>query len=126
MNRQHPEDFSHLAETPLESSRVFRGKLLDVRLDRVRLPDASETTREYVKHQGAVVVIPVLDDGKFILERQFRYPIGGCVIEFPAGKIDPGEPAEHTAQRELLEETGFTARQWRHLGRMHPCVGYSD
>ncbi|MDR0576921.1 MAG: NUDIX hydrolase [Candidatus Accumulibacter sp.] len=119
-------DENHLVETTIESSRVFKGRLLDVRLDRVRLPDASETTREYVRHQGAVVVIPVLDGGKLVFERQFRYPIGRVMIEFPAGKIDPGELAENAAKRELLEETGFVAGQWRRLGVLHPCVGYSD
>lgn len=126
MKTSHPEGFAHLAETPIESSQVFQGRLLDVRLDRVRLPDASETTREYIKHQGAVVVIPILDDGKLVLERQFRYPLGRVMLEFPAGKIDPGELVENTARRELLEETGLVARQWRHLGVLHPCVGYSD
>ena len=126
MKTPHPENFAHLAETPIESAQVFQGKLLDVRLDRVRLPDASEATREYVKHQGAVVVIPVLDSGELVLERQFRYPLGCSLIEFPAGKIDPGELVENTARMELLEETGFIAREWRHLGVMHPCVGYSD
>jgi ADP-ribose pyrophosphatase len=126
MKPPHQESFAHLAETLIESSQVFQGKLLDVRLDRVRLPDASEAVREYVKHPGAVVVIPVLDDGKLLLERQFRYPLGRTMLELPAGKIDPGELVENTAKRELLEETGFVAKQWRHLGVMHPCVGYSD
>jgi ADP-ribose pyrophosphatase len=126
MKTPHPESFAHLAETPIESSQVFQGLLLDVRLDRVRLPDGSETTREYIRHQGAVVVIPILDDGKLVLERQFRYPLGRVMLEFPAGKIDPGELVENTAKRELLEETGLVARQWRHLGVLHPCIGYSD
>jgi ADP-ribose pyrophosphatase len=123
---RNPEDDAHLAETPIEGSQVFHGKLLDVRVDKVRLPDGSEATREYVKHQGAVVVIPVQDDGSFIFERQFRYPVGRVLIELPAGKIDPGEPAEDAARRELLEETGFTAKKWQRLGSLHPCVGYSD
>jgi ADP-ribose pyrophosphatase len=126
MKKQHPDDFAHLAETAIESSQVFRGKLLDVRQDRVRLPDGGESTREYIKHQGAAVVIPILDDGELIFERQFRYPIGHSLIEFPAGKIDPGELAEEAAKRELLEETGFTAGEWRHLGVLHSCVGYSN
>ncbi|MDR2613847.1 MAG: NUDIX hydrolase [Candidatus Accumulibacter sp.] len=126
MKNLYPDDFAHLAETTIESSQVFRGKLLDVRRDRVRLPDGGESTREYIKHPGAVVVIPILDSGELILERQFRYPCGHSLIEFPAGKIDPGEPAEVAAKRELLEETGFTAGEWRHLGVLHPCVGYSN
>ena len=120
------EKHSHLVETLIDGAQMYRGKLLDVRLDRVRLANGVESTREYVKHQGAVVVIPLLENGMMIFERQFRYPLGQVVTEFPAGKIDPGESIETTAKRELLEETGYTAREWRHVGVMHPCVGYSD
>jgi len=117
---------SHLRETAVEGSEVFRGKLLDVRLDQVRLPSGAVSTREYIRHQGAVVIIPVLDNGELIFERQFRYPVGEVFIEFPAGKIDPGESIEETGKRELLEETGFAATSWRYLGVLHPCVGYSN
>ena len=120
------EDHVHLHETQIESTQVYRGKLLDVRFDRVRLPDGHESTREYVRHQGAVIVIPVLDSGELILERQFRYPLRKAFIELPAGKIEPGEDILKTATRELLEETGYSARDWRYLGVMHPCIGYSD
>ena len=118
--------YPHLCEFQLEGTQVFRGKLLDVRVDRVRLPDGHEGTREYVVHQGAAVIIPVLDNGDLVFERQFRYPLGEAFVELPAGKIDPGEEAFTTAQRELLEETGYSASEWRYLGKMHPCVGYSD
>ena len=117
---------SHLTEMLVEGGRVYRGDLLDVRRDRVRLPNGMEGTREYVRHQGAAVIIPILDSGKVILERQFRYPLNQVLLEFPAGKIDPGEPVELTAKRELLEETGFIASDWRSVGILHPCVGYSD
>ena len=116
----------HLQEDLIEGEQVFKGKLLDVRRDRVRLPDGSEASREYVVHQGAVVIIPVLSDGRLIFERQFRYPLGHAILELPAGKIDPGEAIEVTAIRELREETGYVASQWRHLGLVHPCVGYSS
>ncbi|MBL8424165.1 MAG: NUDIX hydrolase [Candidatus Accumulibacter phosphatis] len=116
----------HLREESLESTQVFRGKLLDVRCDRVRLPDGEERLREYVKHQGAAVVIAVLDDGHLLFVRQHRYPLHRSFIELPAGKIDPGEEILDTAARELREETGHRAADWRHLGTMHPCVGYSD
>lgn len=119
-------DDSHLYEEELESTQLYRGCLLDLRLDRVRLSDGAESVREYVRHQGAAVVIPVLDSGSLLFERQYRYPLRQVLIEFPAGKIDPGEEAFTTAQRELLEETGYTAQEWRRLGVMHPCVGYSD
>lgn len=126
MSQEHSEAHPHLQETEIESTQVFRGRLLDVRQDRVRQPDGHETTREYVRHQGAVVVIPILDDGRLIFERQFRYPLRRAFLEFPAGKIDPGEDILTTGQRELLEETGYLADDWRYLGVMHPCIGYSN
>ena len=126
MIHKHSDEHPHLQETEIESTQVFRGRLLDVRQDRVRQPDGHETTREYVRHQGAVVVIPILDDGRLIFERQFRYPLRRAFLEFPAGKIDPGEDILTTGQRELLEETGYAADDWRYLGVMHPCIGYSN
>ena len=118
--------FQHLHEEQLESTQVFRGRLLDVRRDRVRLPDGNDTLREYVRHQGAVVMIALLDDGRILFVRQHRYPLHRAFLELPAGKIDPGEEILDTAVRELREETGHCASEWRYLGLMHPCVGYSD
>lgn len=115
-----------LTEHALSREQVFPGKLLDVRRDRVRLPDGHEGVREYVIHPGAVVIIPITADGRLLFERQFRYPVGLTILELPAGKIDRGEPIEACARRELLEETGYVAATWRHLGVMHPCVGYSN
>ena len=120
------EPHAHLSEAEVSSTQVYRGKLLEVRWDRVRLPDGHESTREYVVHPGAVVVIAVLDNGELLLERQFRYPLRRAFLEFPAGKIDPGEDILITGQRELLEETGYSASTWRHLGVIHPCIGYSN
>ncbi|MEO8410672.1 MAG: NUDIX hydrolase [Propionivibrio sp.] len=117
---------THLHETKIGGDAVFKGKLLDVRLDRIRLPDGNESTREYVVHQGAVVIVPLLDNGQLIFERQFRYPLGKTMLELPAGKIDPGEEILATGIRELREETGYSAREWRYLGVTHPCVGYSS
>lgn len=116
----------HLTEESLDSEQIWRGRLLDVRRDRVRLPDGHEGVREYMVHPGAVVVIGVLDNGCLLFERQFRYPLRRVFLELPAGKIDAGEDILRTAQRELLEETGHSAAEWRHLGVMHPCIGYSD
>lgn len=115
-----------LAETELDSECVFEGGFLKVLRDRVRLPDGSVTTREYIRHPGAVVIIALDADGQLIVERQFRYPLRRAFIELPAGKIDPGEDELVCAQRELREETGYVAEHWRHLGTMHTCIGYSD
>ncbi len=120
------ENYEHLREVQLESTSVFRGNLLDVRCDRVRLPNGHSSLREYVRHQGAAVIIAQREDGKMVFVRQYRYPLQRSFLELPAGKIDPGETAADTAQRELREETGYVSAQWRHLGVMHPCVGYSD
>ncbi|MBS1196671.1 MAG: nudF [Proteobacteria bacterium] len=119
-------DESHLREDQLDSEVVFDGRLLHVRRDRVRLPNGAESTREYITHPGAVTVLALLDNGKLLLERQFRYPLGRVFLELPAGKIDDGEQALVAAKRELLEETGYTADDWRNLGVMNPCIGYSD
>lgn len=117
---------SHLIETPLATETVFKGKLLEVRCDRVHLPDGGQSVREYVVHPGAVVVLAQLDNGNLLFERQFRYPLRRVFLELPAGKIDSGEDIRATARRELLEETGYEADEWTHLGVMHPCIGYSD
>jgi ADP-ribose pyrophosphatase len=117
---------SDLIETELSSDTVFQGSLLHVKRDQVRLPNGSETGREYIVHPGAVLVVPVLDDGRLVFERQFRYPLRKAFIELPAGKIDPNEDPLATGQRELLEETGYTACEWRYLAALHPCIGYSD
>ena len=91
----------------------------------VRLPDGKEATREYVIHPGAVMVVAELPDGRLVLERQFRYPVGQVMIEFPAGKLDPGESVLACAQRELHEETGYTAVEWARAGVLHPVIAYS-
>ncbi len=104
---------------------MFSGKLLEVRRDRIRLPDGGEATREFVVHPGAVLIVPVLPDGRLVLERQFRYPVRRVMLEFPAGKIDAGESSLATGQRELAEEAGYTAEHWKSLGTIHPEIGYS-
>ena len=95
----------HLAETLLSREVVHRGDFLTVHRDTVRLPDGGSATREYVVHPGAVVVVPLLDDGRVLLERQFRYPVGQVMLELPAGKLDVGENPLGCGQRELREET---------------------
>lgn len=115
-----------LAEERLESVEVFSGRLLKVRRDRVRLPDGGESLREYIRHPGAVAIVPLFEDGRVLLERQFRYPLERVFVEIPAGKLEPGEDHLETAKRELLEETGYVAREWRRLGLIHNAIGYSD
>jgi ADP-ribose pyrophosphatase len=116
---------AHLKEETIASEVLLEGSFLHARRDTVRLPDGASATREYVIHPGAVVVIPMLDDGRVVLERQYRYPIGQVMIEFPAGKLDAGEAPLVCGQRELREETGYTATQWAHAGAMHLAVAYS-
>jgi len=120
-----PHD-QHLIESEIASETVFKGALLEVRKDRVLLPNAKESVREYIVHPGAVVILATLDNGNLLFERQFRYPLRRVFLELPAGKIDHGEATIDTARRELLEETGYVASEWEYLGVMHPCIGYSD
>ena len=116
---------AHQFERFVSGEQVFKGRLLDVRRDTVAMPDGAHAVREYVVHPGAVVVVPVLDDGRLVMERQYRYPVGRVMLEFPAGKIDAGEPALQCAQRELAEETGYRARQWALAGVLHNAMAYS-
>ena len=114
-----------LREDGLAGARVFQGHFLDVRRDQVRLPDGGTASREYIVHPGAVMVVPLLDDGRLVVERQYRYPMGRVMLEFPAGKIDAGEPPFDCAIRELAEETGYRAREWARAGILHNAIAYS-
>ena len=119
----------HLTEHKVAGTQILRGNFLQVLRDTVRLPDGGHATREYVVHSGAVVIIPMFTDEagqvQLILERQFRYPLGRVIVEFPAGKVDLGEDLWVSAQRELREETGYRASEWAHAGVMHPVPAYS-
>ena len=115
-----------LTEHFVSGELVFDGKLLKVHRDAVRLPDGSHGAREYIRHPGAVAIVPLFDDGSILLERQFRYPKGRHFIELPAGKMEAGEPPLETARRELVEECGYEAAEWESLVTLHPCIGYSN
>lgn len=116
----------HLRETPVSRQEVLRGTFLHVVRDTVSLPSGAPATREYVLHPGAVMIIPMLDDGRFVMERQYRHPMREVMIEFPAGKLDAGEGSLKCAQRELREETGYEALEWAYAGRLAPTIAYSD
>lgn len=115
-----------LTETCLSSEVVYEGSFISVRKDSARMPDGSTSTREYITHPGAVAILALLDNGNLVMERQFRYAPRQEFIEIPAGKIDHGEDILTTAQRELLEETGYVAREWMHLTTAWPCIGFAD
>ncbi len=116
---------AHLREHALGGRVLLQGGFLQVRRDDVRLPDGGQATREYVVHPGAVAIVPLLDDGRILLERQFRHPVGRVLLEIPAGKLDPGEDALACARRELREETGCEAGQWARAGVIHNAPAYS-
>ena len=115
----------HLRETGLASEQVFRGHFLDVRRDLVRLPNGETAPREYIVHPGAVMVVPILDDGRLVVEHQFRHPMARVMLEFPAGKLDAGEAPLQCAIRELAEETGYRAGEWARAGILHNAIAYS-
>ncbi len=119
-------DDDPLHEHTLDSRLAFEGSFLRLYVDSVRSVDGHVGTREYLRHPGAVMIVPLLSDGQVVLERQFRYPLKRTAIEFPAGKIDAGEKPLTCAQRELLEETGYRAARWSYLGGLHNAIGYSD
>ncbi len=116
----------HLIETRLASSTLLQGGFLEVRRDDVQLPDGSAATREYIQHPGAVAVIALLDDGRCVLVRQYRYPLRKVLLEWPAGKRDAHETTLACAQRELQEETGYRAAEWAYAGEVHNAAAYSS
>lgn len=116
----------NLKETRLNSELVYEGNFMRVHKDSVMLPDGAVTSREYIAHPGAVAVLAMLDNGNLVMERQYRYAPQREFIELPAGKIDHGEDILVCAKRELLEETGYAAKEWIHLTTAWPCIGYAD
>lgn len=117
------EDFT---ENFVSGEAIFSGRLLNVRRDTVRMPDGAHATREYIRHPGAVAILPFTADGRVVLERQYRYPHARDFVEIPAGKVEQGEDLLESARRELLEETGYAAAQWQRLTTIHNAISYSD
>jgi ADP-ribose pyrophosphatase len=115
----------HLREDRVSGEDIYGGIFLKMKRDQVRLPDGQLAAREYLTHPGAVAVVALLDDGRVLLERQYRYPIAKACIEIPAGKLEIGEDHLLCAQRELEEETGYTAKKWSYIRRIHPVISYS-
>lgn len=119
-------DDAHLVERQLDSTEVYQGHFLRVLKDSVALPDGNTSSREFIRHPGAVMVVPLLDDGRLLMERQYRYPLGRVMLEFPAGKLDAGEDPLACGRRELTEETGYSAAEWAYAGVLHNAIAYSD
>ena len=121
------EEFKNLEEVMVSSEEIFDGHVVHLFKDTVELPNGKHATRETVRHIGAVAVVPLTDDGKVIVERQFRYPLGCVITEIPAGKLDSkSEDRLEAAKRELEEETGYTADEWMDLGDYYPAAAYTD
>ena len=121
------EELKRLEEVMVKSEDIFDGHILHVKFDTVMLPNGNEATRELIRHIGAVAVVPLTDDGKVIVERQFRYPLGQVITEIPAGKLDSfDEDRLEACKRELREETGYVADEWTELGDYLPAAAYTD
>ncbi|MBT8582754.1 NUDIX hydrolase [Polynucleobacter paneuropaeus] len=120
-----PPGDQHLREERISGEDIYGGIFLNMKRDRVSLPDGQEAVREYLTHPGAVAILALLDDGRILLERQYRYPIAKVCMEIPAGKLDPNEDPLVCAQRELEEETGYSASKWSYIRRIHPVISYS-
>ena len=118
---------SRLFEKKISSEEIFNGVILHVVRDQVGLSNGNTTVREVIRHIGAVCVIPVTENNEVVVERQYRYPLDRVILEIPAGKLDaPDEDRLSAAQRELMEETGYTADEWTEIGDFHPAPAYSD
>jgi len=117
---------NHLRETLLDSKSVFTGKMINLRVDNVQLPDGKKAAREVVEHPGAVAVVPILPDGRIILVKQYRHPVGEVTWEVPAGKLDKKEDPEGCAYRELEEETGYKAKKMRKLTAFFTTPGFTN
>ena len=120
-----PVGEDHLREERISGKDIYEGIFLKMKRDIVAMPDGQEAIREYLTHPGAVAIVAILNDGRLLLERQYRYPIAKTCIEIPAGKLDPNEDGLTCAKRELEEETGYRANKWSFIRRIHPVISYS-
>jgi ADP-ribose pyrophosphatase len=116
----------HLKEKTLSTTPLYKGKVIDVSLQEVELPDGKKSKREIVNHPGAVAVIAQTDDGKIVFVRQYRKPLERTIVEIPAGKLEKGEKPEVTARRELVEETGYTCENMEHIISFYTSPGFAD
>ena len=116
---------AHLLERATGRRTELSRGFMHLLRDEVLLPDGSLATREYIQHAGAVAVLPLLDDGRVVMVRQFRYPVGRVLLELPAGRLEAGESTLLCAQRELAEETGYVAAEWAFAGEIHNAAAYS-
>jgi len=115
-----------LIEEAVSSQEIYKGKIVHLFCDTVRLPNGKEATREVIHHVGAAAVVPLTDEGNVILVRQYRYPFAQVMLEIPAGKLDAGEDPLECAKRELVEETGYDAKEFVYLGAFYPSVAMLD
>lgn len=126
-NKELIKDFSNLTETTLTSEEIFDGQVVHLYKDTISLPNGKPATREVIRHVGAVAIVPLTEDGKVIVEHQFRYPLDRVITEIPAGKLDnKAEDRLAAAKRELEEETGYLAGEWIELGDYIPAAAYCD
>nr|WP_066635522.1 NUDIX hydrolase [Desulfolucanica intricata] len=117
---------SDLIEKTIDSKVIYQGKILNLRLDTVTLPNGNTGAREIVEHSGAVAIVAITDDQKVVLVKQYRHPVGEVLLELPAGKLESGENPLQCARRELKEETGWEAAEWIELTTFYTSPGFSN
>ena len=115
-----------LKETFVSAERLYEGKVISLRRDMVLLPNGKQASREIVEHPGAIAVVPLLPDGRIVMVRQFRHPVGQVLLEIPAGKLAPGEDPDECARRELEEETGYLAGKLERKASIFTAPGFTD
>jgi ADP-ribose pyrophosphatase len=120
------KNMDHLVEKTIRKEKIFNGKVVQLYVEDVQLPNGKTSKREVIKHPGAVAIIPITKEGKLVLVRQYRKALERVLIEIPAGKLEKGEEPLATAQRELEEETGYRAQSMRHIVSFYTSPGFAD